>query len=685
VLLALGVPGKVVHKQIVYPLVLDAQIYRGEIMIKKIFTLLMIVLFSGNVLGLTYNGHDAMVKHAFEIVKETERRFLDDELELVQPAGAQHWDEFLQIVAQISTNFGHLKANLPSPYYSWLDYTTDWDAIERDIEEYRRSLCHSNDLYCNSDHINEKVEEYSNYLYEKEWAYINRVEEARLEARGCGYEFSQYNFSNFEDVRFNDLVYCPEKRHIPTAGSPCSYELKDTSEENKDYHCLPSVLGRASGKVDDIKDEVHAGAELGQFLENIGKAVALFPFVSSGDIVTTLTVALIFCIGNLFRGRGCPIFTGKSTDKTSPLNKPLIPALPPVLSKENSDLKGMFHMVHMDREGIPADKEGAGEYNKIPGAQFWYSGPNIEPGYVDTALAMLTDIAGGLIDARKSNAVKNYGKFDENRRGKIEWQSVYLAHLEFSPGFNLAMYGWELFLNEPDNSKGLAWPLHMIGDLTVPHHLVATSCWGHKGYEDAVWALVEETNTFMTDEHKIKVPNDQTTLEKAYYWWSNYCHQSNLDEEQLKEMLIALAKENRTEINNSSNPMWPFNQDASFGLGEKEKELQYVYLDELSSSGDGALFSQRVRSLWDGGVSATLAFLACASPYVDKSITEPQPHTLCQDGTYYSAQYLECIWGIPEITDLEDIDVPLPMSETVDDTVDTDSELDTDTETEIPA
>jgi len=36
------------------------------------------------------------------------------------------------------------------------------------------------------------------------------------------------------------------------------------------------------------------------------------------------------------------------------------------------------------------------------------------------------------------------------------------------------------------DAKGLAWPLHAIGDVCAPHHVVGTTSWGHRPFEEIV-------------------------------------------------------------------------------------------------------------------------------------------------------------------------------------------------------
>ena len=65
---------------------------------------------------------------------------------------------------------------------------------------------------------------------------------------------------------------------------------------------------------------------------------------------------------------------------------------------------------------------------------------------------------------------------DRVRRDKADWQFTTIAHTPFEPVNNMAWFGWTHFRDEQIHPvRMLGWPLHAIGDATVPHHVTGTS------------------------------------------------------------------------------------------------------------------------------------------------------------------------------------------------------------------
>ena len=87
---------------------------------------------------------------------------------------------------------------------------------------------------------------------------------------------------------------------------------------------------------------------------------------------------------------------------------------------------------------------------------------------------------------------------DTRSRSESQWQFTTLGHTTFEPVDNLAYYGWRRFRDgvpgegiEKHRVSNMAWPLHAIGDATVPMHVAATSSWGHRPFEDGqeeIWS-----------------------------------------------------------------------------------------------------------------------------------------------------------------------------------------------------
>jgi hypothetical protein len=281
-------------------------------------------------------------------------------------------------------------------------------------------------------------------------------------------------------------------------------------------------------------------------------------------------------------------------------------------------LKGMFHMVQMDREGD-------GQWNSIPGPQMFYAGPNQERGAAEKGAIAVGDAVGATLVYRNSPGIQHYGPYDETGRNKGNWQSKTAVDVEYCPVFNLAQYGWDKFKSSPDRATHLQRPLHAIGDLAVPHHLVGTISWGHSAYEEAVKQLFKQ-KAIQDPSSEEKVA---AILVAAYELWSKHCSSGDLD---LKAFLIDIARKNRALSGD-----WAFNDEATkkADLGKKENrstpEAAQMYLDSDN-------FAANVQQLWNSAVVSTTAFLICASTEMKRNSLDPD--TICNNG--FSWEDLMC-------------------------------------------
>jgi hypothetical protein len=50
---------------------------------------------------------------------------------------------------------------------------------------------------------------------------------------------------------------------------------------------------------------------------------------------------------------------------------------------------------------------------------------------------------------------------------------------------NLGFFGWNEFHAKAGSVSFLGWPLHALGDATVPMHVAGTTAWGHRPFENA--------------------------------------------------------------------------------------------------------------------------------------------------------------------------------------------------------
>jgi hypothetical protein len=209
---------------------------------------------------------------------------------------------------------------------------------------------------------------------------------------------------------------------------------------------------------------------------------------------------------------------------------------------------------------------------------------------------------------------------DSKRRSRAQWQFPTFPHLIFSPADNLGKFGWEQFRASKAraakiSAEPLSWPLHAIGDATVPMHVVNTSGWGHRPFEQAVrdsWSRL----LFFSDDptqkdvaRALQVEQAARILAKAYQWrtfilnW-RAAHPGQQDNVPVRELVTALAQETYSYAAISRPGGWPFDSAASLLYLADEESATLFYKTKASID--------YTRPLIENGAAASLAFLMSA-------------------------------------------------------------------------
>lgn len=166
-------------------------------------------------------------------------------------------------------------------------------------------------------------------------------------------------------------------------------------------------------------------------------------------------------------------------------------------SLESEDYVGFGHFI--DMKPTPASPP---PFDAKPGKFMQRAGPNGVPDITEDLVTLLFDLGGIHVNHAEAQAPTNYqivlgasGAIgdDFHRNSKVrspaQWETPTIPHLQLTPVDNLAMFGYEeakANKGTPLEAKRLGWPLHAIGDASVPMHAVGASGYGHRPYEDAV-------------------------------------------------------------------------------------------------------------------------------------------------------------------------------------------------------
>ncbi len=227
---------------------------------------------------------------------------------------------------------------------------------------------------------------------------------------------------------------------------------------------------------------------VGQILNEAGKvwetvvAVILAPFVCAYTWITG--------------GSDCGSKTRKLADQTNPADV-LKGILPGWKNKDASDEGvGFWHFINVQ----PGTSNW---YDDTQGLFYEEAGPAFEPSGIDQSIMLAGDLLFLNLDASESAGCSRYEITEDETsfsrpsddRANWSWQSETIGHTQYSPLDNFALYGHMRLQSQISDGKfgisGMGWPLHAIGDATVPMHVVGTSGWGHRPWEDFVndtWA-----------------------------------------------------------------------------------------------------------------------------------------------------------------------------------------------------
>jgi hypothetical protein len=240
------------------------------------------------------------------------------------------------------------------------------------------------------------------------------------------------------------------------------------------------------------------------------------------------------------------------------------------------------------------------------------------PDPVEILLMAVSDAAGLSVNPDDSLGVSRYqisngGDFHPNSdiRDDGDWLLTTWVHVPFSPVDNLAQFGWSQFKQDSARpTKFLGWPLHALGDATVPMHVTATSGWGHRPYEDAYDALWPQLRRqAAADEIRFA----RSVLEAAFRWrqfvvaW-RAAHPGSAADTPVRDLVTALAKRtfDYSLLKWGQLGTWPFNPVMS---------SHYL----IDKNGSIAFYADRPDAISLGsppmvdGLGATIAFLMSAS------------------------------------------------------------------------
>jgi hypothetical protein len=245
--------------------------------------------------------------------------------------------------------------------------------------------------------------------------------------------------------------------------------------------------------------------------------------VAGAAAKTTVQIALACGLGCVFMPLvclACPILAGGAagfvTDELTSLNATEI---------ESDDFTTLGHFMDMK----PATP---GTFDDRRGKLATASGPLVQPDGLEKVFIASFDVLGLHVNHEASSGPERYEIVlgtpgmpgddlhqNSQTRTASDWETGLATTLEYTPGDNLGRYGLDVFRGNagtPVGTQRLGWPLHAIGDATVPAMGYGASGWGKRPYEQSVennWdVLVGSGNRGSSLATIAKV------LLRAYFW-----------------------------------------------------------------------------------------------------------------------------------------------------------------------
>ena len=287
-------------------------------------------------------------------------------------------------------------------------------------------------------------------------------------------------------------------------------------------------------------------------------------------------------------------------------------------SLESQDYVGFGHFV--DMKATPASPA---PFDTKPGKFMERAGPGGVPDTTEDLVTLLLDIGGIHVDHAEAQAPKNYqtilgtsgaigSDFHRNStaRSPSAWESPTIPHLQLTAVDNLAMFGYqEARANKgrPLEAKWLGWPLHAIGDASVPMHAVGASGYGHRPYEDSVEMVFD--NLVGSGSTAASVSAITQVVLRAFKWRKfiqDWRALHGTTEVPVRDLVTAVAENTRVKAN-----------AAPAGFKASASIVYIVDEDGATAAYDNPAMAAIQRDLLLEGIAAEVAFLL--------SVTEVAP------------------------------------------------------------
>lgn len=379
-------------------------------------------------------------------------------------------------------------------------------------------------------------------------------------------------------------------------------------------------LGNCAAAIDKNVDDTHVGVNPSN-VGGIGFATSILDQAERAGLKLLLVpvVCAVSCIADflgLGGGDDCDkcVDTAKRLAADAPAPGDLNGMVPLVGDFNWETFTGTWHFVNV-RNG-PSNT-----YDDHQGLLYEEAGPDGVPGAADVAVMAATDLAGLTINYDRSEGVHKYqvprpgDTFPDgdryegtNERGQIRWQAHPLGHTPFEPVDNLAYYGWNRFRSATSRETGwnfenLGYPLHALGDATVPMHVVGSSAHGHRPFEDAQEALWPDiVDRLAGPQVRAQILARAFEYRQEIESWRAAGHSGDVA---IRHLVRSVARRTLALSGSSGSSDWPFNDPASTLYLALPQQATDIYRGNSNAVG-------LVEPYLVEGIAAKIAFLMSA-------------------------------------------------------------------------
>ena len=279
-------------------------------------------------------------------------------------------------------------------------------------------------------------------------------------------------------------------------------------------------------------------------------------------------------------------------------------------SLESEDYVGFGHFI--DMKPTPAFPPA---FDEKPAKLMERAGPSGVTDVTEDLVILLFDLGGIHVNHAESQAPKNYeivlgasgttgDDFHRNSitRTAAQWETSTIPGLQLTAVDNLGMFGYqEAKANRGTalEAKRIGWPLHALGDASVPMHAVGASGYGHRPYEDSVEMVYDNLVGSATVAASVVTVGE--VVKRAFKWRKfiqSWRAAHGTTEVPVRDLITAVAAEARTKAT------------AQPAVFQALQSVIYIAdQDAAISAYDNATMAAIQRDLLIEGIAAEMAFL----------------------------------------------------------------------------